>query len=131
MRIRWSAIVLFGAGVALFLLGCGVGRQSEQKTMLHVFAYTPLESATQQDFDDFKKATEEMVGKVPGLTHVWVAKLREPIPAGDKIRTFAVGMEFENVDALGSYAGHPAHKEWERMYEKVRAPGTTTMDIIP
>jgi len=117
-----------------FVAGCLVGRQtaSPEKTLMHVFAYTPLEGATPQDFDNFKRATAEMVGAVPGLRHVWVGKLREPTPAeNDTVRTYAVAMEFDDLNALNAYAGHPAHKQWEQVYEKVRVRGTTTFDILP
>ena|SRR5258706_15322100 len=126
------SMLLLLAPFVFFLMGCSVGNQiAEQKTLLHVFAYTPLGTATQQDFENFKKTTEDMVGKIPGLRKVWVAKLREPIPAGDKIRSFAVGMEFDNLQALEGYAGNPIHKQWEQVYERVQEQGTTTLDIIP
>ena len=117
----------------MFMAGCLVGQQTgtPPKTLLHVFAYTPLEGATQKDFEDFKKATGDLVGKVPGLRRVWVGKLREPVPAeNDIIRTYGVAMEFDDVQALAAYANHPAHKEWEKAYEKVRVRGTTTLDIL-
>ena len=124
---------LWMGGALLFMAGCLVGQQTatRQKTILHVFAYTPLEGATQKDFDDFKKATGDMVGNVPGLRRVWVGKLREPVPGeGDRIRTFGVAMEFDDTQALDAYANHPVHKEWEKVYEKVRVRGTTTLDIL-
>jgi antibiotic biosynthesis monooxygenase (ABM) superfamily enzyme len=124
---------LWMGGALLFMAGCLVGQQTgtPQKTLLHVFAYTPLEGATQKDFEDFKKATGDLVGKVPGLRRVWVGKLREPVPAeNDIIRTYGVAMEFDDVQALAAYANHPAHKEWEKAYEKVRVRGTTTLDIL-
>lgn len=125
--------VLLIGGALLFAAGCVVGQQSAKRphTVLHVFAYTPLQSATQKDFDEFKQATGEMVGKVPGLRRVWVGKLREPVPAENEvIRTFGVAMEFDNLQALNDYASNPIHREWERVYEKVRVRGTTTLDIV-
>src|SRR6266481_6023136 len=125
MARPWTrSILLFLAPVVFFLTGCFVGNQTAgQKTLLHVFAYSPLGTATQQDFENFKKETEGMVGKIPGLKKVWVAKLREPFPAGDKIRTFAVAMEFDDLPALNAYAGNPVHKQWEQVYERVREQG--------
>ena len=32
--------------------------------------------------------------------------------------------------ALKVYADHAEHKAWERVYRKIRVPGTTTFDII-
>ncbi|OFW26242.1 MAG: hypothetical protein A3H27_06115 [Acidobacteria bacterium RIFCSPLOWO2_02_FULL_59_13] len=116
------------------LLGTGwlLGQQTAttQTTLLHVFAYTPVAEATQQDFDNFKKATADMVGKVPGLRRVWVGKLKAPLGEGDTKRLYGVGMEFDDAMALEGYADHPAHKEWEKVYRKVRVAGTTTFDIL-
>ena len=132
-KLLGGKTALWIGGALLFMAGCLVGQQraAPQKTLLHVFAYTPLEGATQKDFDDFKKATGDMVGKVPGLRRVWVGKLREPVPAeNDVVRTYGVAMEFDDIQALAAYASHPAHKEWEKIYEKVRVRGTTTLDIL-
>ena len=126
-------LVLGLAGAMLFAAGCVVGQQTAttQKTLLHVFAYTPLEGSTPQDYENFKKATVGMVGKIPGLRRVWIGKLREPIPgSGGDIREFAVAMEFDDVQALRVYADHPEHRAWEPVYEKVRKIGTTTLDIL-
>ena len=135
MRKRFArrTALLLGA-LVLFLAGCMVGRQmgGKEKTLMHVFAYTPPESATPEDFANFEKATGEMVGKIPGLQRVWVGKLREPVPAeNDRIRTYGVAMEFDNTDALNAYAQHPIHRDWMKVYEKVRQQGTTTLDILP
>ena len=120
------------AGALLFLAGLAVGqeRAATQKSLMHVFAYTPLEGATPKDFDDFKKATGDMVGKIPGLRRVWVGKLKTPLPADPKPRLYGVAMEFDNDKALEVYATHPAHTAWEKVYEKVRVRGTTTLDIL-
>jgi hypothetical protein len=65
------------------------------------------------------------------LRAVWVGKLREPIPAeNDVIRTYGAAMEFDDVQALGAYAEHPLHKEWEKIYEKIRTRSSTTLDIL-
>ena len=127
-------VVVFAGALMLFLVGCGLGRQTgeKEKTLMHVFAYTPLENATQQDFVNFEKATGEMVGKIPGLRRVWVGKLREPVAAeNDRIRSYGVAMEFDNVEALETYARHPVHTDCVKIYERVRQQGTTTLDIMP
>jgi hypothetical protein len=130
-RFVLKVALVLGASI-IFLAGCMVGRQlGAQKTLMHVFAYTPLDGATPQDFANFEKATAEMVGKVPGLRRVWVGKLREPVPGeNDRIRTYGVAMEFDDAQALDGYAQHPAHRDWIRLYDKVRVQGTTTLDIV-
>ena len=127
---RW--IALAAGGALLFLGGCMAGRltAASEKTLMHVFAYTPLEGSTPQDYEAFKKATAEMVGQIPGLKRIWVGKLREPLPIETRIHTYGVAMEFDNVQALDTYAKDPAHDQWVKLYEKVRKQGTTTLDIL-
>ena len=126
-RIAWIA-----GGVALFLAGCVAGRLSAgtEKTLLHVFAYTPLEGSTPEDYAAFQKATAAMVGQIPGLKRIWVGKLREPLPVETRIHTYGVAMEFDNAQALDTYAKHPVHDQWVKVYEKIRKQGTTTLDIL-
>lgn len=131
-KLGGRKIALLLAGGMLFGGGWLLGQQTAttQKTLLHVFAYTPVEGATQKDFDDFKKATADMIGKVPGLRKVWVGKLRRPLTQGEKQRVYGVAMEFENADALDAYAKNPVHEAWVKVYDKVRVEGTTTFDIL-
>jgi len=132
MRIRWAGrLVRVAMGLVLFVAGCGVGRQAGmERTLMHVFAFTPLEGATEQDFADFRAATAEMVGQVPGLRRAWYGRMLQPIPnGGGRPREYGVAMEFDNLEALRAYADHPAHRAWEQVYAKVRVQGTTTLDI--
>jgi len=131
-KVVGGKIVLGVVASMFFVAGWLLGQQTAttQKTLMHVFAYTPRETATPQDFANFKKATADMVGKIPGLRQVWVGKLRRPLKQGDQERLYGVAMEFDDAAALDVYADHPAHKAWEQVYDKVRVPGTTTMDIL-
>ncbi|MBI2818298.1 MAG: Dabb family protein [Acidobacteria bacterium] len=132
MKKHSTRLPLLIAGAILLGVGWLGGQQTanREKTLMHVFAYTPLEGATQQDFENFKKATGDMIGKIPGLKKVWVGKLRRPLTQGDTKRLYGVAMEFDDEKALEVYATHPAHSEWEKVYEKVRVRGTTTLDIL-
>jgi Stress responsive A/B Barrel Domain len=123
---------LYAAGLLLFLAGCVTGRMSSesQKTLMHVFAFTPLEGSSPQDFENFERATVGMLGQIPGLRKVWVGKLREPLPVETRIHTYGVAMEFDDEEALKAYAQHPAHAAWIKVYDKVRVVGTTTLDIL-
>ena len=120
------------AGCMLLGIGSLLGQQkaTTETTLLHVFAYAPAEGATQQDLESFRKATTDLVGRVPGLKRVWVGKLKTPIDAPDGRQVYGVGMEFNDAKALEVYADHPAHKDWEKIYRKVRVAGTTTIDVI-
>lgn len=126
-----------------------------EKTVMHCFAFTPIETASQAEWQAFAKASDALPGKIPGLKRVWYGKLNRPLAqnqlrfadpeAGKKMRADKKGttefsilerkngacMEFENMAAFQAYAGHPAHKEWVGAYEKVRVAGTTTFQIIP
>lgn len=143
-----------GIWLAAMTLGAASLHAADQPVM-HCFAYTVIESATPADWDAFTKATKELPGKIPGLTHVWLGKLSRPMSlvtpdsaapaedvkklrAGETVsvpvkllrRQAGVCMEFSGAAAMASYAKLPAHDEWMKTYEKVRVAGTTTIDIL-
>jgi len=131
-KLSGRGIVLVLAGVLLFGSGWLLGQQSRtpQRSLLHVFAFAPLDGATTKDYAAFKKATADMVGKIPGLRKVWVGELRRPIYSGGQSLMYGVAMEFDDAKALDGYARNPVHTAWESVYEKVRVEGTTTFDIL-
>src|SRR5262245_48865554 len=102
--------------------------------LMHCFVFTPVAAATDADWQAFYKATDELPSKIPGLMNVWYGKLRRPFTVqqdGAKlVRQHGVCMEMKDEAMLKKYADHPAHKEWEAVYGKVREPGTSTFDII-
>jgi Stress responsive A/B Barrel Domain len=98
-----------------------------EKTLMHCFAFTPVETATADDWKAFAKASDELPKKVPGLRRVWHGKLLKPMQK----RMNGVCMEFQDQKAFEAYDPHPAHKEWVDVYSKVRVPGTTTFQIVP
>jgi hypothetical protein len=126
-----------------------------EKTVLHCFAFTPIETATQAEWDAFKKASDALPSQIPGLKRVWYGKLNRPLAqnnlkfadpeTGKKMRAEKKGttefaiverkngacMEFENLQAFQAYDANPAHKAWTEAYSKVRVAGTTTYQIIP
>ena len=116
--------------VVLCALSIGAGALSAgQKTLMHCFTFTPIESATADDWSAFYKATDQLTTKIPGLLHVWNGKLANPQHAGDAVRTYGACMEFKDAAALKAYADNQAHKDWLKVYEKVRQPGTTTFNL--
>jgi hypothetical protein len=137
--------------VAFVLLSSQVMKGQQQKLM-HCFYFTPVETATAEDWAAFNKATEALPGKIPGLTRVWSGKLRAPqsvfnvdreaakkLRGGEKsvsaevtltVRQYGVCMEMNGPEVLKAYADNPAHKEWDAAYQKVRQYGTTTFDIL-
>jgi hypothetical protein len=123
-----------------------------EKKLMHCFAFTVIDTATDADWQAFYKATDALPSKIPGVSKVWYGKLLRPLPqfstdaetrkklqAGEKDvtgpvtmrqRQAGVCMEMAGEAALKDYAAHPYHKEWEAAYSKVRVPGTTTYDIV-
>jgi hypothetical protein len=121
-----TSLALCAAGLFLF---SGTAPAGEKKLM-HCFAFTPIESATVAQWRAFYEATDQLPKKVPGISHVWYGKLRQPLNVGDNVHKYGVCMEMANEDALKTYAGHPFHKEWVDVYSKVRVEGSTTFDIL-
>lgn len=123
-----------------------------EKKLMHCFAFTVIETATDAEWQAFYKATDALPSKIPGVSKVWYGKLRAPLnqftvdaearkklAAGEKDvaakasrlqRQFGACMEMEDAAALKVYDAHPYHKEWIAAYEKVRVAGTTTVDIL-
>jgi hypothetical protein len=141
----------FAFGVAGLLLILGIAAAGEKKLM-HCFAFTVIDTASEAEWQAFYKATDELPKKIPGIGKVWYGKLRAPLNVfnttaevskqlragaekvpGDvtlRVRKSGVCMEMENEGTLKMYTAHPYHKEWVAIYEKVRVAGTTTFDII-
>jgi hypothetical protein len=123
-----------------------------EKKMMHCFAFSVIETASDAEWQAFYKATDQLPLKIPGISRVWYGKLRSPLnqfnttaevskqlragaekAAGEvtlRVRKSGVCMEMENEGTLKTYTAHPYHKEWVAIYEKVRVAGTTTFDII-
>lgn len=107
-----------------------------EKALMHCFAFTEIEEATEDDWKAFLTATNELPSKIDGLGKVWVGKLRRPLRQYGRnkdepmLRQWGVCMEMTDEEALSVYADHKAHTAWVKVYEKVRVPGTTTFDIL-
>jgi hypothetical protein len=141
----------FPITLALLVLA-PAGLFAGEKKLMHCFAFTTIPAASEAEWKAFADATDALPGKIPGLTKVWHGKLRAPLnifapdaetrkklmageakAAGDVTRvqrSYGVCMEMADEGALKTYAAHPAHAEWSAAYEKVRVPGTTTIDIL-
>jgi hypothetical protein len=143
----------FAACVAGLVLSAGLSLAGE-KTIMHCFAFTPIATASQAEWDAFYKATDALPQKVKGLRRVWYGKLMRPLTqygvniqdpeARKKLmadmkgnadvavtrREHGACFEFVDQAAFKAYGPDPAHKEWEAVYAKVRVPGTTTYQII-
>ncbi len=123
-----------------------------EKKLMHCFAFTVIDTATDAEWKAFGAATDALPGKIPGVTKVWHGNLRAPLnifnpdpearkklmagdpkASGDIVRLqrkHGVCMEMADEGTLKSYVSHPYHKEWSAAYEKVRVAGTSTFDIL-
>lgn len=143
----------FAICVAGLLVSTGLAVAGE-KGVMHCFAFTPIEAATEAEWTAFHKATDELPDKVKGLKRVWYGKLARPLTqyqlnipdAEARKKLMAAGkgnadltvlrrqngvcMEFADEAAFKAYDADPAHKAWQAVYEKVRVAGTTTYQIL-
>jgi hypothetical protein len=125
-----------------------------EKSVMHCFAFTPIQGASQAEWDAFYKATDALPTRIKSIKRVWYGKLMRPLtlpalaiddaaarkslmeagkgtaPVTINRREHGVCMEFASEQAFKAYGPDPAHKEWEAVYSKVRVPGTTTYQII-
>ena len=104
-----------------------------EKALLHCFFFTPIAEASQEEWNAFYQATDELPAKIEGLNRVWIGKLTERAAVAQQVklgREYGGCMEFTDEAALKRYAAHPAHEAWVKVYERVRVPGTTTFDIL-
>lgn len=129
------SLILSTALIAVLAL-LPAGASAGEKALMHCFAFTEIEGASEADWKGFLSATDELPGKIEGLSKVWVGKLRRPLRQfgrnqdEPRLRQWGVCMELADEAALAVYAEHPAHTEWVKAYEKVRVAGTTTIDIL-
>src|SRR5213594_4382919 len=111
-----AGALLFGAGILV-----GQKTATPRKTLIHVFAFNPVEGSTPQQLDEVWTATRKMASQIPEIKNIWMGKV---LNRGNTWQ-YGVVMEFENQDALKKvYDPHPAHKAWNEVYSKVRVEGT-------
>ena len=137
---------------ALLVIALAGTLQAGDGKLMHCFYFTVIDGASDADWQAFAEATDALPGKIPGLLDVWHGKLRRPMslassnretmqklrggeenvtgPVSLTTRQHGVCMEMADEAALKTYADHTAHAEWVKVYEKVRKPGTTTVDIV-
>ena len=147
MKLRTICNILAGLALSAGLASAG------EKHLMHCFAFTPIEGASEADWKGFYDATNALPKNIPAIKMVWFGKLRAPLQqfqvdaearkklvAGEKdvdaktnrlVRAHGVCMAMEGgPEVLKSYTAAPYHKVWSAAYEKVRVAGTTTFDII-
>jgi len=136
----------------LFLVTGSAG--AGEKTIMHCFAWTPVQDASASDWEAFYKTSDALPKKIPGIVRVWYGKLDSPlsqaqlgnidngtfqkyrsgesvtIPVTRVTREYGMCMEMKNAAVLKAYDPDPYHKVWTDAYSKVRVEGTTTFNIL-
>lgn len=140
--------------VAIAALWMAPDAPAESGKLMHCFAFTAVEGATEGDWKAWQAGTAGLTKKVPGLKHVCYGKLVTPFAQigpeqrfdAETTRKFRTGealtigvkrverqygacFEFRNKAAFDAY-GNPAHDAWTKLYERVRADGTATYQIL-
>lgn len=127
-----AAAVLVALGAAA---GIAAQRYGKPKTVVHVVTLAYVEGTTDEQKKAVLDGVEKMASEIPGIRNVWLkpAKVQgyqyEKLATGkDKYHrmTDAFVMEFESAAAMETYANHPAHKAWEKLYVPLRARSATS-----
>ena len=125
MRFQLVRFIVLSAAV-LMLSGHLDGLVN--KKLMHCFAFTSIEDASDDDWKAFLEASSNLPEKIEGLNKVWVGKLRRPLRVYTKSgtdtepeynenqRQWGVCMEMDDATILGKYADHEAHRDWEEVY---------------
>ena len=142
------------SGLLLTAAFTAISATAAEKEMMHCFAFTPIETASDAEWTAFWKATDQWPAKFSGIKKVWYGKLRRPLNQfrvdAESTKKFKNGPKVEGAtverlvrqygvcfamepgeESLKGYTASPYHKEWMAVYEKVRVAGTTTYDIMP
>ncbi|MBI2821412.1 MAG: Dabb family protein [Acidobacteria bacterium] len=129
---RQTRMVFVLAGGLLFMAGWILGQHNAatEKTVVHAVAWTAGEGFTEQGLEDFKKATADLTGAMPGLKRAWVGKLRTPLVQGEITRNYGLVLEFEDLKTREAYSSHPARAPWVKVWEKIRVTGSTNFDVL-
>ena len=99
--LKFMQLALAAALVSPSLLPAG------EKKLMHCFAFTEIDNATQEDWQAFYRATDALPMKMQGIvSKVWYGKLRTPIgifqvddQAGNKLRAGQKGRDCHDQSA--------------------------------
>jgi Stress responsive A/B Barrel Domain len=109
--------------VAVFAAGVMVGQNQfgQPKTVLHMVALKWKPESSAADRQKAIDGVKTMAGKVPGVKNVWVKTLKVQGTSQDNPYDATFAIEFADEAAHKAYATHPAHDEWGKIYNAIRA----------
>lgn len=114
---RMSILVVVFA--AVFSAGVAGGQQTygTPKTVLHVVALKWKPEAADEEKQRALDGLKTMLAALPGVRNVWLKADR----VQPRDYNYAFAIEFESRAAADAYAEHPAHEEWYKVYQPIRA----------
>jgi len=115
MRMLSLSLVL-----AIVAAGFAFAAPKKPKSVIHVITIQWKASATPEQIQEAIKAAENI--NYPGIKNVWTRPIKMQLPEGFK---HIIVMEFESEEALKSYAGSPAQKQWYAVYMPIREESST------
>jgi Stress responsive A/B Barrel Domain len=109
-------VLLVCALAAVFALGVVAGQNKfgQPKSILHVVTVQWKADSTAEQRQAALDGVKTMASKIPGMTNVWLKTIK--VQGKDAV----IVMEFKDQAAFDAYAGHPAHKDWEKVYLPIR-----------
>lgn len=116
MNLISRKVLLVCALAGIFALGVVAGQNKfgQPKSILHVITLQWKADSTAEQRQAAIDGVKTMASKIPGVTNVWLKTIK--VQGKDAV----IVMEFKDQAAFDTYAGHPAHKDWEKIYLPIR-----------
>ena len=107
-------VVLIAVSAAGALIG--QNKYGQPKSVIHVVALKWKTESTPEQRQKAIDGIKTMADKIPGIKNIWIKPIRVQPPEYNA--NFAI--EFVDEAAVKAYADHPAHKEWDMIYQVAR-----------
>jgi len=109
-------VAVFAAGIVI-----GQNRFGQPKSVLHIITVKWKAEATAEQKQQALDGVKTMAAKIPGITNVYLRTVK--VQPGEYNNVIV--MEFKDEAAFATYADHPAHREWEKLYIPIRGESRT------
>ena len=122
MNKNLRRILLGSALIVVFAIGLAIGQSKfgQPKTVVHVVALKWNADSTPEQRQKAIDGVKTMAEKIPGIKNIWLKTLKVQGTSMESPYNAVFVIEFNDEAALKSYASHPAHDEWMKLYEPVR-----------
>jgi Stress responsive A/B Barrel Domain len=113
----WILFTTFVISISFFCgLVAGRANLNTPNTIIHHVALKWKDNVSDADKQKAITMLKEIVASTPGAKSMWSRPIK--IQPREYSQTFVI--EFENEEALKSYAAHPKKKAWEDFYYNIR-----------